>query len=340
MADKVTLSDIAKACHLSLGTVSRALNDRPDISEQTKIRVSQVAQELGYRKNGSAVGVPCRIGIVYCREEADFYSEVTAGIQRAENELGPSRVQLTLLQTEHLDQASQIELLSRLDPEQYDGLIINSAGSETTHFINNFMDQGVPVATFNTDAPTSRRLYYVGCNAYLSGQMGAYLLGKLTGGRGKVVLYGSIMGRTAWVDRFSSAYAVLHQEFPGIEIIPVSFDNQSQEEAERSMEEYLEGSSDITGIFPVNNARTGDVLHILRRKEYMGIHVVGFDLTPETRYGIQNDLCDALLYQNPGRQGYLSVISMFRYLSERQLPPPDTVSITPSIIMKYNMDSY
>ena len=48
---RVTLADIAKACGVSVNTVSHALHDKPDISEQTKARIKQTAEEMGYMTN-------------------------------------------------------------------------------------------------------------------------------------------------------------------------------------------------------------------------------------------------------------------------------------------------
>lgn len=45
---KVTIEDISRFTGLSRGTVSRALNDRPDISQQTKARVLNACQQLDY----------------------------------------------------------------------------------------------------------------------------------------------------------------------------------------------------------------------------------------------------------------------------------------------------
>ncbi len=339
MAEKVTLAMIAKACNLSVGTVSRALNDRSDISEETKEQVARVARELGYKGTGGASCVPLRIGIVYCREQADFYREVTAGIQAAQAELGERRVRLDLLQTEQLDQPSQAELLGGLDPTDYDGLLINSAGIETEAYINRFMEQGIPVATFNTDAPSSRRLFFVGCNAHVCGQMGAHLLGKLVNGQGKIILSGSILGQAVWADRFSSAYAVLQQDFPEIEVVPVFEDVPSQEEMAKRMQEFLRSYPDITGIFPINNARTCETISLLRAYQRPDIHVVGFDLTRETKDGVRDGLCDALLFQNPYRQGYYSVMGMVKYLTSGALPSAAETNLIPRIIMKYNLDT-
>ncbi|MBE7050650.1 MAG: LacI family DNA-binding transcriptional regulator, partial [Ruminococcaceae bacterium] len=51
---RVTLSDIARACGVSVNTVSHALHDKPDISEQTKDRIKKTAEEMGYIQNTSA----------------------------------------------------------------------------------------------------------------------------------------------------------------------------------------------------------------------------------------------------------------------------------------------
>lgn len=49
--NKITIVDIAKMLSISVSTVSRALSDHPDISEDTKIRVREVAQKFNYLPN-------------------------------------------------------------------------------------------------------------------------------------------------------------------------------------------------------------------------------------------------------------------------------------------------
>jgi DNA-binding LacI/PurR family transcriptional regulator len=51
---KVTIEDISRHTGLSRGTVSRALNDRPDISQQTKERVLEACRELHYSPSHAA----------------------------------------------------------------------------------------------------------------------------------------------------------------------------------------------------------------------------------------------------------------------------------------------
>ncbi len=51
---RITIEDISRQTGLSRGTVSRALNDRPDISRQTKQRVLEACRKLNYLPSHAA----------------------------------------------------------------------------------------------------------------------------------------------------------------------------------------------------------------------------------------------------------------------------------------------
>lgn len=50
----VSMKDIAKHCGVSVATVSKALNGQPDIGEETRKRIAEVAKEMGYMTNAAA----------------------------------------------------------------------------------------------------------------------------------------------------------------------------------------------------------------------------------------------------------------------------------------------
>ena len=57
----VSMKDIAKACGVSVATVSKALSGQPDIGEQTRELICKTAESLGYMTNSAARPVPgCR----------------------------------------------------------------------------------------------------------------------------------------------------------------------------------------------------------------------------------------------------------------------------------------
>lgn len=54
MSQKVSMKDISDACGVSIATVSKALNDRGDISDETKQKIRFIAADMGYFPNAAA----------------------------------------------------------------------------------------------------------------------------------------------------------------------------------------------------------------------------------------------------------------------------------------------
>lgn len=99
MANKITISDIADVCNVSVATVSLVLNNKPGISEETRNRVLQTAQQLGYFPQGpTAVGrKPYALKTVGMVVKTDpdllpasnpFYSQIIAGVDDACRDMG------------------------------------------------------------------------------------------------------------------------------------------------------------------------------------------------------------------------------------------------------------
>lgn len=93
----VSLKTIAKQCGVSTATVSKALNDHKDISEETKIRVRETAEQLGYFPNAAARALKTNrsynIGVLF-EEEAgsglthEYFSGVLNGFKTQAEKMG------------------------------------------------------------------------------------------------------------------------------------------------------------------------------------------------------------------------------------------------------------
>lgn len=87
---QITVIDIAKALNLSPSTISRAMRDHPAISDKTRKRVKQYAEEHKYKPNTLARRLRTNhsntIGVIVPEIVHYFFSTVLAGIQEeAEN---------------------------------------------------------------------------------------------------------------------------------------------------------------------------------------------------------------------------------------------------------------
>ncbi len=84
MNDSIGLKDIAMALNVSITTVSRALNNKHDISEKTRQLVIEKADELNYRPNVHAVSLRKKqffaLGVILPAIDHYFFSTVLKGI--------------------------------------------------------------------------------------------------------------------------------------------------------------------------------------------------------------------------------------------------------------------
>lgn len=80
---KVRVEDIAKVLNISPSSVSRALNDHPRISKETKEKVKQVALRMGYQTGLPDLMNPQKaeaVAVLVPSLESDIYREVVAGV--------------------------------------------------------------------------------------------------------------------------------------------------------------------------------------------------------------------------------------------------------------------
>ena len=141
----LTINDIAKLANVSKSTVSKALNDRHDVSVETKKRILKIASEKHFIPNAFGKGLKRRttenIGVIFCRELQPlsgnpFYSRVLEGI---EGELAVNNYNLVL----HLIPEDYKNSLPKMVREkQVDGLIL--VGVLRQEFINELVPKNIP----------------------------------------------------------------------------------------------------------------------------------------------------------------------------------------------------
>ena len=121
----VTIRDIARVAGVSINTVSRALNNKPDVSEKTKKKILRIAKELGYVKNFTASSLRQKrtrtVGVVIADSSNPFYAEVLKGIESAARKY---EYQIILMNTERIYKYEE-EAVRILLERRVDGLLIS-----------------------------------------------------------------------------------------------------------------------------------------------------------------------------------------------------------------------
>jgi len=122
----VTIKDIARVAGVSHPTVSRALNNHPAISEATRERILELAQQMGYVPNAAARGLKTHrtraLGVIIRQIDDPFWSEVLDGVDSV---LHPEGYSLFIAST-HNEQQREKEVVQAMVQRGVDGVILLS----------------------------------------------------------------------------------------------------------------------------------------------------------------------------------------------------------------------
>jgi ribose transport system substrate-binding protein len=118
------------------------------------------------------------------------------------------------------DQLKQKEILESFITQKVDGIAISSLnGDFLTETINKAIDAGIPVVTWDSDAPKSKRYAFYGVDDFAGGRILGEQAVRLLGGKGKVAIITSV-GATNLQRRLDGMKEALAKA-PGIQIVEV-----------------------------------------------------------------------------------------------------------------------
>lgn len=127
----VSIKDVAKEARVSIATVSRVLNNIDVVNEDTKQRVKEAIEKLGYRPNIVARSLKTQrsktVGIIIPDISNQFYPEIVRGAEDVANIYDYN----VMLCNTDLDKKKEIEYLKILKEKMADGVIyISNSMSE------------------------------------------------------------------------------------------------------------------------------------------------------------------------------------------------------------------
>jgi LacI family transcriptional regulator len=285
-AGRVNIKEVASAAAVSTQTVSRVINERPDVSPETRKRVQQVIEKLGYRPSSLARSLIRRrsytLGVVTAGLEYSGPSRTLNGITRTAEAAGYS---VLLKELSRFDTKTIVPIFQGLLSHHVDGIIwaVPEVG-DNRDWVNELpLDLAIPVV-YLTMAPREK-ISAVSINNYLGGRLATSHL--LKQGYRHI---GHIAGPLHWWEA--------RQRMAGWQdtLLEAGWEpddkqwvegNWSSASSALALEKLLAQYSEMDSIFVANDQMALSVLQIAWQKGLSipkDIGIVGFDNIPESAY--------------------------------------------------------
>lgn len=201
----LTIRDLAKKAGVSVATVSRVLNNYPDVSSETKQRVLKLAEEMNYRPSAAARTLVTRrsniLGVFFLRDHLNamvlhpFFQEVIVGFKATVGRAGFD----LLFFTSQKPGESGFTYLKRSRHHRVDGVVLMGVDrSDPT--VTELANSDIPVMSIDVDL-LGRRAGYVVSDNQRGARLATHHLGSL--GHKRIALINGVPLSRPGHDRFA-----------------------------------------------------------------------------------------------------------------------------------------
>ncbi|MGA7340817.1 MAG: substrate-binding domain-containing protein [Terracidiphilus sp.] len=251
------------------------------------------------------------------------------------------------------DPQAELAALQKAVAAKPNGILVSASDASVLQSeIDAAIAAGIPVITFDSDAPGSRRLYFIGTNNLDAGRLGGHRVIEKLGGKGNVVFF--TLGGQANTDERLKGFKDVFSTRPGINIVEVvdikgdpttAFDRTQQFMA-------LTGPKKIDAFVCLDSASGKMVADAIKRTGETDRLLVAWDVSQDTLDGIKDGVIDSTIAQKPYTMGYIGLKALDEvfhdppkdlskdYSADSFAPFPVFVDTGTSLVDKSNVDLY
>ncbi len=240
----------------------------------------------------------------------EYWFPVYAGFKEAGNMLG---VQTFYNGTTEYDANKQVESFNQILALEPAGIFLSPITAEAfKEPVDRAVDSGVPVVTFASDSPESKRNGYITSDNVKEGQHSARAMADSMGGKGKVMTLRN-PGQTNHDIRIDTFIATIKDEYPEIEIVADEPTNQDPDAAYTAVMTVAQKHPDLGGVFM---PEASSAMGASRAAVELGggkatIKVICCDVNTQILDMLQSGDVFGAINPDQGMQGYFGMLTLF-----------------------------
>jgi len=262
-----------------------------------------------------------------------FWGTVRKGMEDAAALLN---VDAEYIGPQNYDIAAQVNTFETIIDTDIDGVaVFISEGEALQNVIKTAMDKGIPVTTFNNDAPNSARMAYVGQSEYAAGQQMGREIAALVP-EGSVIFAGNHHpGQSGITDRIAGVENIVSEY--GIKIEQAETPETDPTKVLSTLESYYAKNPDVKAFLAFNPSVAATMGKWLEESNLVGTIKLGcFDTSTDILNYIKSGTIDFTIDQQPYLQGFQSIMQLYLY-QEYGLYPA-TINTGGAVINSENVD--
>ncbi|WPP53234.1 LacI family DNA-binding transcriptional regulator [Catalinimonas niigatensis] len=329
---RTTIHDIARKLNITASTVSRALNNKPRISENTRKAVMKVAKQLNYQPNNIAAalrnGKSHLIGIIVPTADRSFFASVVRGIEEIANTINYK----VIICQSYDNYEKEIQTIDALINARVDG-IIASIGKNTEDFshFKRVLDRDIPLVLFDR-VTDELDVSQVMINDYL----GAYKVVEhlIEQGCTRIAHFTSPKKVSIYLERLRGYKAALRDhDLPYKEELVIA-SNLQLEDGRSSMEQLLKLKVRPDAVFSASDYGAMGAMQLLKENRIKipeEIALAGFSNEPFTSF---TDPTLTTVDQLSITMGNFTAELFFDLLNAEKKPISQKTVLTPQIIIR------
>jgi len=233
-----------------------------------------------------------------------YWQTAAAGFSQSANQL---KVHNDVLGPDNFDTKAEQQALETAIQQHPSGILVSAADpSLLKDDIDKAIASGIPVITIDSDAPASKRLFFVGTNNYQAGVVGGQRLVAELKGKGNVVVF-TIPEQSNLAERLRG-YKDTLESHPQIKVTQVVDIKGDPRVAFDTATQILGKDRDKVDAFVCLEALSGkEVATVLSNNSVKGKVVMAMDTDPDTLDWVQKGVIVATIAQKPYTMSFVGV---------------------------------
>jgi DNA-binding LacI/PurR family transcriptional regulator len=334
---RANIKDVASVAGVSTQTVSRVINERPDVSPTTRKRVKDVIEQVGYRPSALARSLinqrSYTLGVVIAGLKYIGPSAALSGIASAAEEAGYS---LLLNELPRFDADNIEPIFEALLSRHVDGIIwaVSEVGGNRSWINSSQFNLEIPLVYLTMEP--QKDLTVVSINNYMGGRLAMTHL--LEQGYRHI---GHISGPLEWWEarqRMKAWRDVLTEEGIAVDDRHWTAGNWSSASGAVAVERLFNQYPEMDAIFAANDQMALSALQVVNQKGLRvpeDIGVIGFDNIPESAYFWPSL---TTVQQDQYRVAKVAVEEMIKIIESGRdgqgLVEPKTILLEPTVVVR------